>query len=298
MQAITGTYVLHEHTFPCKLVLQKRHDRHIMIDLEALNARHGTDFRLLGHYGGGEIGAQRLVDGKGCRFVLKHQPAGQAPISTEALRSLGYPAPRYVVEGPGYHVQEELPGLPAGGWGVSGFRIMARLVELNELLAGRAVDDDLSWPETIVESVTVGFEEFAVVGTLERHSDASRELLALCRRAVERHAPGLPASRDIVHMDYTLANVLVDGGAVTGVIDWGGTRTGDRLFDLATLVYYARGRAPEIERYVVERIGREGLSVYLAHMAVRQSDWSLRHHGIAAGDEAVAYSLDLARWFP
>jgi aminoglycoside phosphotransferase (APT) family kinase protein len=82
------------------------------------------------------------------------------------------------------------------------------------------------------------------------------------------------------------------------VIDWGGTRTGDRLFDLATLVYYSRGEAPELERYVVERIGREGLSVYLAHMAVRQSDWSLRHHGTAAEDEVVAYSLELARTFP
>jgi aminoglycoside phosphotransferase (APT) family kinase protein len=175
---------------------------------------------------------------------------------------------------------------------------MTRLVELNELLAGRAVDVDSSWPETIVESVTVGFEEFAVVGTLERHSDASRELLTLCRRAVERHAAWLPASRDIVHMDYTLANVLVDGDTISGVIDWGGTRSGDRLFDLATLVYYARGEAQEIERYVVERIGREGLSVYLAHMAIRQSDWSLRHHGLAAGDETVDYSLAFARGFP
>jgi hypothetical protein len=298
MQAITGTYVLHEHTFPCKSVLQNSHDRRLVIDLEAVNAQHGTDFRPLGHYEGGEVGARRLVDGDGRRFVLKHQPAGLAPITTEALRSLGYPAPRYVLDGPGYHVQEELPGRPAGGWGIAGPGIMERLVELNELLAGQAVDDDRSWPETIVESVTVGFEEFAVVETLERHSSSSRELLALCRHAVEQHAPDLPASRDIVHMDYTLANVLVGDGAVTGVIDWGGTRTGDRLFDLATLVYHARGHAPEIERYVVERIGREGLSVYLAHMGVRQSDWSLRHHGLAAGDEAVDYSLELARRFP
>jgi hypothetical protein len=269
-----------------------------MIDLETLNTRHGTGFRLLGSYDGGEVGAYRLVDCDGRRFVLKHQPPGLAPATTEVLYSLGYPAPRYVVEGPDYHVQEELPGRPAGGWGVAAPRIMTRLVELNELLAGRAVDVDSSWPETIVESVTVGFEEFAVVGTLERHSDASRELLALCRRAVERHAARLPANRDIVHMDYTLANVLVDGDTISGVIDWGGTRSGDRLFDLATLVYYARGEAQEIERYVVERIGREGLSVYLAHMAIRQSDWSLRHHGLAAGDETVDYSLAFARRFP
>lgn len=94
-------------------------------------------------------------------------------------------------------------------------------------------------------------------------------------------------------MDFTLANVLVDKRAVSGVIDWGGTRSGDRLFDLATLVYYSRGQAADLEQYVVERIGHEGLAVYLAHTAVRQSDWSLRHHGIAAGDRVVAYSLEL-----
>jgi hypothetical protein len=51
-------------------------------------------------------------------------------------------------------------------------------------------------------------------------------------------------------------------------------------------------------RSVGERIGEAGLAVYLAHMAVRQSDRSVRHHGPAAGDEVVAYSLELARAFP
>lgn len=269
-----------------------------MTAIEELNARHGTDFRLVGAYEGGEVGAARLVDGEGRNYVLKQQPAGLAPRTTDALRPLGYPVPRYVVEGPGYHVQEELPGHPAGDWGVARPEVMASLLELNELQAGRAVDGDSSWPGTLVDSVTVGFAEFCIVETLERHSGASRELLGLCRRAVERHSAGLSPSRDIAHMDFTLANVLVDGAGVTGVIDWGGTRTGDRLFDLATLLYYARGEAPELERYVVVRIGHEGLAVYLAHMAVRQSDWSLRHHGLEAGDGAVDYALSFARRFP
>jgi aminoglycoside phosphotransferase (APT) family kinase protein len=99
-------------------------------------------------------------------------------------------------------------------------------------------------------------------------------------------------------MDYTLANVLVDGDTISGVIDWGGTRSGDRLFDLATLVYYARGEAQEIERYVVERIGREGLSVYLRTWRSARATGRLRHHGLAAGVETVDYSLAFARRFP
>lgn len=51
-------------------------------------------------------------------------------------------------------------------------------------------------------------------------------------------------------------------------------------------------------RSVGERIDEAGLAVYLAHMAVRQSDRSVRHHGPAAGGELVAYSLELARAFP
>lgn len=56
---------------------------------------------------------------------------------------------------------------------------------------------------------------------------------------------------------------------------------------------HARGKAGDIEQYVLDRIGEEGLAVYLAHMAIRQSDWSLRHHG-AAGNEVVRYSLEVA----
>jgi len=270
-----------------------------VISLEQLNERHGTDFSEAGAYAGGEVGALRLIDRLGGRYVLKHQPPGLAPQTTEVLRRAGYPAPRYVACGERYVVQEELPGEPASaGWGVAAPVIMLRLLELNELQHGCAVDGDTTWPRTIVESVTSGFKEFCVVETLDRHSDESRELLALCRRVVERHSDALRGGRDIVHLDYTLANVLVANGRVSGVIDWNGTRTGDRLFDLSTLVYYANGEAPELERYVVERIGPEGLAVYLALMCVRQSDWSLRHHGIAAGESVVSYSLELARRFP
>src|ERR1035438_419739 len=42
-----------------------------------------------------------------------------------------------------------------------------------------------------------------------------------------------------VHFDFTLANLLTDGTAVTGVIDVNPPLlTGDRAFDLATLLYY------------------------------------------------------------
>ena len=263
-----------------------------------LNQRHGTDFVVVGTYPGGEVGAMRLRDGRGRFFVLKAQPAGLAPATTEALRGVDYPAPRYVLWGDDYHVQEELPGVPISELRAAPPRITERLLELNEAQEGRAVDDDVTWPAHVVKSVTTGFADYMVLATLERHSDGTRELLRLCRRAVERHAGSLTTNRDIVHWDFTHANVLVVGDEVTGVIDWGGTRSGDRLFDLATLVFYARGEHRDVQQYVVDRIGQDGLSVYLAHLAIRQTDWSLRHHGDAAGNAALGHSLSLARRFP
>lgn len=262
--------------------------------IDELNALHGTSFRSDGPYVGGEVGAERLIDGDGRAFALKRQPPGDAPRITDRLREREYPVPRYVVVGETYSVQEELPGRPLGGWDVP---FPARLLELVDLQEGCAVDDDRSWPATIVESVTDGFEEFMVLDTLQRHSDEGRELLALCRSAVQRHARLVTTNDDIAHLDYTADNVLAVDGEITGVIDWGGARSGDRAFDLATWSYYAP-RDAALRATVVERVGERVMSVYLSHMAIRQADWSIRHHGEEAGWRTVRYGLQLARTFP
>jgi hypothetical protein len=58
------------------------------------------------------------------------------------------------------------------------------------------------------------------------------------------------------------------------------------------------GRRRAVLGAVVERIGEKGMSVYLAHVAIRQADWSIRHHGDEAGWQTVHYGLQLARAFP
>jgi hypothetical protein len=263
--------------------------------IDELNARHGTAFRLDGRYSGGEVGAERLLDESSRAYVLKRQDAGLAPETTATLRTLGYPAPRYVLIGPGYCIQEELPGQPLGSWDVP---IDDRLLGLNDLQRGRAVSDDRSWPATIVESVMEGFDEYMVLETLQRHSVEGRELLSRCRAAVDRHAGTLTTTDDIVHLDFTPDNVLGVDGEVSGVIDWGGTTSGDCTFDLVTWLFYARENGRSLRPLIVERIGEKGMSVYLAHIAIRQADWSIRHHGEAAGWRMVRYGLELARTFP
>ncbi|MFC5648848.1 phosphotransferase family protein [Paenibacillus solisilvae] len=51
-------------------------------------------------------------------------------------------------------------------------------------------------------------------------------------------APQLPEYRGIVHNDLLNRNVLVDGGRLTGVIDWGNAFYGDPLYDNAWFLYW------------------------------------------------------------
>lgn len=43
---------------------------------------------------------------------------------------------------------------------------------------------------------------------------------------------------DIVHFDFTPANILVAAGEISGVIDWEGACRGDSVFDLASMLFY------------------------------------------------------------
>jgi aminoglycoside phosphotransferase (APT) family kinase protein len=99
-----------------------------------------------------------------------------------------------------------------------------------------------------------------------------------------------------VHYDFTLANLLTTDGGISGVIDINPpTLTGDRAFDLATMLFYLYDRDGIRERLrgrALELTDQHALNAYLAHMVLRQVDWSLRHH---QGTHATAHHLRLAR---
>jgi hypothetical protein len=112
-------------------------------------------------------------------------------------------------------------------------------------------------------------------------SPAARDLLPVLRRIGDRCA-AIPAGEDFVHYDFTPANLLSDGTAITGVIDINPpVLAGDRAFDLATLLFYLYDHE-DIRHLLCARLldlaGRLVARAYLAHMVLRQVDWSLRHH--------------------
>ena len=171
---------------------------------------------------------------------------------------------------------------------------MPVLIALNDAQAGLG-DGQGGWPELLTRTLTHGGDGYCLHFTLAA-GPGLRDLLEIVRRIGDSCGPAIPAGRDFVHFDFAPANLLTDGTAVTGVIDVNPPLlTGDRAFDLATLLFYwydhddirhaLWARLLELSSWQVAR-------AYLAHMVLRQVDWSVRHHPQA---KATQHHLELAR---
>jgi len=253
-----------------------------------INDRHGTHFRLGRPMGGGESGCTHsILDDQGIELILKWGEGSEFRVRptleiTRRLRALGYPAPEFILASSGnevrYLVQRMLPGRPGAALTPA---LLERVVELNRLQDEAASDFVEGWPARIVESVEKGFEDWCVHDSLATHSRQTAALLGEVRRVVAGVAGAHFRTADAVHFDFSTANLLVEHGEVSGVIDWNGCCAGDRAFDLTTLAFYAL-EEPDVATWLLDR-AREissapAIALYLAHMIVRQLDWSIRNH--------------------
>ncbi|HEX5502111.1 MAG TPA: aminoglycoside phosphotransferase family protein [Thermomicrobiales bacterium] len=283
--------------------------------LRVINERHGAAFTPGARYPTGEQGAFAIFDGAGPdagRFVLKWRRADAVPdgvraavATTGRLRAAGYPAPRYRLVGVApalgvcYSVQEALPGAPLGG--LRDGALLDQLLALNDLQRGRA-GAGRDWPGYLVETVLRGGDGYCLLEPLRRHSAATADLLAAVQRLAAGHAAERAPAGDVVHFDFQGANILVDGGRVSGVVDWEGTRAGDRAFDLATLLFCMDGGGA-VEPALQARLWRElrarttpGLRrLYLAHMILRQVDWAIRFYGQDVVDRYLRRADEMLR---
>ncbi|MBO1416831.1 phosphotransferase family protein [Streptomyces sp. FH025] len=194
------------------------------------------------------------------RWVLRRPPLGHVLATAHdmgreyrvmtALRDTGVPVPRTLLLDQG----EDVLGAP---WYlmeyVSGVahRDAASLAELGEQRVhalGRKLVETLAELHRI-DPASVGLEDFGRPdGYLERQlrrwskqleASRSRDLPELDRlhaRLAER-LPVSPAPA-LVHGDYRLDNVLVEGDAITAVLDWEMSTLGDPLTDIGLLVMY------------------------------------------------------------
>jgi hypothetical protein len=279
--------------------------------LQFINEQHSTAFAPHGRYPTGEQGAFTIseVDGdRAPRLVLKWWPGTEIPDNlwqaaaiTTRLRAVGYPAPRYRLLGVApplqvvYSIQEELPGTPLGGR--LDRPLLDRLLELNALQREQAIAPCGTWPRPVSDPVLHGGDGFCLLDPLRSYSAATATLLDVVQRLVIAGIGERSPTNDVVHFDFQDANLLVDGDEISGVVDWEGSCSGDRAFDLATLFFYAGVgedvKADQIERLwrlLVAETGPRLLGIYVAHLILRQVDWSIRFHDRAA----VAHWLDRA----
>ena len=291
--------------------------RHMLVELvRFINEQHGTAFAPLGRYPAGEQGAFAVAEGgddHAPRFVLKWaRGAGStddlrnAAALTDRLRAVGYPTPRYRLVGVApplgvvYSVQEALPGTPLGGR-LDG-PLLDRLLELNALQRGMAGTAAGDWPRAAVDPVLHGGDGFCLLDPLRTHSAATAALLGTLQRLVAAGADARAPTDDVVHFDFQGANILADRGRVSGVVDWEGCRAGDRAFDLATLFFYADedsgadpGQRDRLWRLLLARAGPRLLGVYLAHLVLRQVDWSIRFHDPATVERWLGRADEVLR---
>jgi len=94
----------------------------------------------------------------------------------------------------------------------------------------------------------------------------------------------------LVHFDLHTDNVLaLDDGTLTGIIDWEGACAGDHRYDLVAYAFDLDGHGQQIWDRVEPLVEPHMLRAYVAHMALRRTDWAIRHH-----PENVPRQLDRA----
>jgi Ser/Thr protein kinase RdoA (MazF antagonist) len=227
------------------------------------------------------------LDDEGIEYILKWGEGSEFRVQQSVelarrLRTVGYPAPDFIVSSSGrglrYLVHRILPGTPGAALTPA---LANRLVELNRMQEDAASEFAEGWPARIVESIEKGFPDWCLHDSLATHSRETAAILAEMKGSLAMVAGARWRTTDAVHFDFHTGNILVEHGEVSGVIDWNGCCAGDRAFDLTTLAFYAledSGVATWLLDRAREASGPPAVAIYLSHMIVRQLDWSIRHH--------------------
>jgi thiamine kinase-like enzyme len=244
---------------------------------------------LEGRCPGGEVGAYFVRSSDGIPYVMKWSDDRLDLESYEdlvrvllALRRDGYPLPEYLrpmgVEDGVVLLQERVNG----SWSDTVDRgLVTTVLALNDLQGFRG-DDAGTWTQYIQMTLLEGANGYCIHDTLRHHDRWSRRVLGWVHE-VGRSLPQLPGN-DIVHVDFHHRNLLRNEEGLTAVVDWEGARLGDRAFDLVTFCFGFTHAVADLglEEVVWQRAASlahpDALTAYVAHMALRRLDWTIRHH--------------------
>ncbi len=264
--------------------------------LRALADEHGIEVELIGAAPGGQVGAAYVRWPDGREGVLTTAGDGddqsgdrlrRTAAVLELARSRGLPVPRYdlIARAGERHVviQERLPGLVPD---LVDQRLVRGMIMATDGWAGLLAEHDDRPASLYLAESGPGF---CLHESLQHYDDRTRRMLGRIRE-IGRSGPGVIIGDDLVHLDYHAGNVLVDdGGRLTGIIDWDGWAKGDRWFAITVLSYDLAWRGElalvrPIEELITAEVPADRLRSYRAHLALRQVDWVIRHHGPAEVD--------------
>jgi aminoglycoside phosphotransferase (APT) family kinase protein len=252
--------------------------------------------------GGRSQGAWFATAPDGAPVVLKWSPgetmadryAALLPALDE-LRARGVPVPEYLhvgaIDGGTLSAQRLLPGRSQDNPSPAVVESMVECVAAKGGIGGPPLAaDQPAWGKFVVRALTVGQDGWAMHEPL---STGGRRSAAVLDRA---EAVGADADASwfpddgLVHRDLHTDNVLIDDGALSGIIDWEEACAGDHRFDLVAFAFDLDGHNQPIWD-VVDAAGFEPqvLRAYVAFLTLKCTASAILHR-----PEDVARQLDRA----
>src|SRR5688572_20911306 len=213
----------------------------------------------------------------------------------EVLRPRGVAVAEYpfvrAVDGWTLSAQQVLPGRSFPTWPSRLVDRMIECVSAAEGIAGPQPTATLqSWGEFMVHTLTAGEDDWVQHDSLRTHSDRSRRIIDAIESAGAAARASWFPTNGLVHLDLHTDNVLaLDDGMLTGIVDWECACAGDLHFDLVAFAFDLDGHGQQIWDRIEALVEPRVLRAYVAHMALRRTDWAIRHH-----PEDVVRQLDRA----
>jgi len=214
----------------------------------------------------------------------------------DELRARGVPVPEYphvlTVDGGTLSAQRVLPGRSEDNPSPAVVEAMVECVAAKAGIGGPWPAPDLRpWGAFVVRTLTVGEDGWAMHQPLRTGGRRSAAVLDRVEAVGADADPSWFPDDGLVHLDLHTDNVLIgDDGTLTGIVDWEGACAGDHRFDLVAFAFDLDGHGQPIWD-VVDAADFEPrvLRAYVAHLALKCTDWAIRHH-----PEDVPRQLDRA----
>ncbi|MFZ0251399.1 MAG: phosphotransferase [Acidimicrobiales bacterium] len=253
----------------------------------------GMPFRHVRQLSGGETGAHQFLQPDGRPIVVKWDTTpdgrafrGEAVVLSERLRSeAGWPVPTESVidsEEISFIIQDFMPGTPPTALDHG---LIDRLLNLHSRRLGLAEPQDSArWPENLITTLAVGGNGYCRHESFREYDERTRSLIG----RIESFGSSLKGAdfigHDVVHWDLHPGNLLIEGGALSAVVDTDFAIVGDAGFDLVMLALTSLN--VECEPGVRSRLFAEAFNdldelraqAYLGHLFVRLIDWPIRRN--------------------